>query len=72
MEAGDLRQVADHKRTDVLEQTQIRIIELRSLAVLKTDFEWNKAAIKYLLASAEHQHDHALTVFFLLVKICWV
>lgn len=39
MEAANLRQVAEHKRTDVLEQLQVRIMELRNLTSLKTELE---------------------------------
>lgn len=69
MEAGSLMQVANHKRTDVLEQPQISKMELRSLTSLKTEFESNQASIKYLFARAEQQHYLALAVFPLL-EIC--
>lgn len=39
MEAGSLMQVANHKRTDVLEHPQKRIIELSSPTSLETECE---------------------------------
>lgn len=39
MQAGSLMQVANHKRSDVLEHPQKRIIELNSLTSLETEFE---------------------------------